>query len=258
MTDIQFTSQLTTTLHKACATDRDVIEAAQVSTKGGLVLLDTDGTPMTEEKQQGLIRFLMKNRHGTPFEHNMFRFFVHAPIAVFREWHRHRIGFSYNEESGRYKQLDPVFYVPPRDRPLVQVGPPGHYTFEPGTEAQYEQVVTHIKQQCTTAYWAYQEMLDLGVAREVARGVLPVYIYSSMWVTCNARSLMAMLSLRTTMPGVHDYYCEWPTEERWPAAQFPSFPMWEIEQAALPMDLALMDNMPLTHDAFRLSGSVAP
>jgi thymidylate synthase (FAD) len=169
-------------------------------------------------------------------------FFVKAPIAVFREWHRHRIGFSYNEESGRYKQLEPEFYIPPPHRPIVQVGKPGHYTFERGTDTQYNLMKTNMYDSFVEAYSTYEAMLEWGIAKEVARGVLPVYIYSSMYVTLNARSLMAFLSLRTKF---HN-------------STFPSFPMWEIEECGHQVDAIFNSHMPYTREAFRKFGSVCP
>ena len=89
--------------------------------------------------QAGLINFLMRDRHGTPFEHSSMTFYVQAPIFVFREFMRHRIA-SYNEESGRYRELRPVFYVPGPQRRLRQQGKPGHYEFVDGTPEQLELV----------------------------------------------------------------------------------------------------------------------
>src|ERR1700732_4314125 len=76
-----------------------------------------------------LLRFLIRENHGSPFEHGSFRFIVKAPIFVVREHHRHRAGHSYNEWSGRYSKLEAEFYVP--DFVRTQVGKPGAYTFEP-------------------------------------------------------------------------------------------------------------------------------
>jgi hypothetical protein len=100
--EIRFRSDVTVELVKHSAGDQDVLWAARVSTAGGL------------------INYLMRDRHGSPFEHNSMTFFVSAPIFVFREFHRHRVGWSYNEESGRYRELQPVFYVPGEERKLVQ------------------------------------------------------------------------------------------------------------------------------------------
>lgn len=193
---------------------------------------------------------------NTPFEHNYFRFFVSAPIAVFREFHRHRIGWSYNEESGRYKQLAPKFYIPPPERPLMQVGKPGHYTYVPATPEHYAEEVASLREDCTAMYQSYERSLERGTAKEVARGRLPVYIYSSMWASCNARSIMSFLSLRSTTNGYVDFFGEHfdPPED----PLFRSYPMWEIEQVALRMEAAFAEAMPLTHRAFRAAGSASP
>ncbi|MEK9809491.1 MAG: FAD-dependent thymidylate synthase, partial [Candidatus Nanopelagicales bacterium] len=174
-------------------------------------------------------------------EHTSLTYFVSAPIFVFREFMRHRIA-SYNEESGRYRELRPVFYVPGPERRLVQQGKPGAYDFVEGTPEQYDVVVEETKAACRAAYGAYQQMLDAGVAREVARIVLPVGTYSSMYVTMNARALMNFLSLRTKHPESH----------------FPSFPQREIEMVADLMEEEWAKVMPLTHASFVGNGRVAP
>lgn len=179
---------------------------------------------------------------NTPFEHNSMTFLATAPIFVFREWHRHRVGWSYNEASGRYMQLEPVFYIPGEDRKLLQTGKAGHYIFVDGTPEQYELTVEATKRACETAYRAYQDMLRAGVAREVARGVLPVATYSSMYATCNARSLMAFLSLRTKRED----------------STFPSFPQREIEMVAEKMEAEWAKLMPITYAAFNAAGRVSP
>ncbi len=236
--NVQFRSDMTVELIKATASDADVVWAARVSTKGESSLADVSADP---ERSRGLINYLMRDRHGTPFEHNSLTYFVSAPIFVFREFMRHRMA-SYNEESGRYRELQPVFYVPGPDRRLVQQGKPGAYEFVEGTRAQYDVVVEQTKRSCEQAYEAYQAMLEAGVAREVARGVLPVATYSSMYVTLNARSLMNFLSLRTKRPDSH----------------FPSFPQREIEMVAERMEDEWAQLMPLTHAAFEENGRVSP
>lgn len=168
-------------------------------------------------------------------------FFVSAPIFVFREFMRHRIA-SYNEESGRYRELRPVFYVPGADRKLVQIGKPGSYSFIEGSREQHALAVDAIKESCTQSYHAYTKMLDAGVAREVARAVLPVTLYSSMYVTMNARALMNFLSLRTAREGSH----------------FPSYPQREIEMVAEKMEEHFAQLMPITYGAFQKSGRIAP
>lgn len=236
--DVEFRSDVTVELVRAAAQDADVLFAARVSTKGEQSLEDVDSDA---GRSQGLINYLMRDRHGSPFEHNSMTFFVSAPIFVFREFMRHRMA-SYNEESGRYRELRPVFYVPGPERKLVQQGKPGAYEFVDGDATQHEVVVAQTKAACEQAYAAYQAMLDAGIAREVARGVLPVATYSSMYVTMNARSLMNFLSLRTKRPD----------------ASFPSFPQREIEMVADRMEQYWADLMPLTHAAFETNGRVAP
>ncbi len=235
---IQFRSDVDVELVRASAHDADVLFSARVSTKGEQSLDDVDAKAGTGA---GLINFLMRDRHGTPFEHNSMTFYVRAPIFVFREFMRHRMA-SYNEESGRYRELRPDFYVPGPDRKLVQVGKPGAYTFEDGTPEQHATVDKEIRESCAQAYAAYRRMLAAGVAREVARAVLPVTIYSSMYVTMNARSLMNFLSLRTTREGTH----------------FPSFPQREIEMVAEKMEDIWAELMPMTYEAFNKNGRVSP
>jgi thymidylate synthase (FAD) len=234
-----FRSDVSVELVKANARDSDVVWAARVSTQGERSLQAVDEDP---ERSRGLIRYLLRDRHGSPFEHNSLTFLVSAPIFVFREFHRHRIGWSYNEASGRYRELEPVFYVPGPDRKLTQVGKPGHYEFVAGTPEQHAVVGEAVRSACLSAYDAYRRMLDAGVAREVARTVLPVGTYSSMYATCNARSLMAFLSLRTRREGV----------------RFPSYPQREIEMVAERMEEHWSRLMPITHDAFNAAGRVAP
>ena len=236
--EITFRSDVTVELVKHAASDADVIWAARVSTKGDQSLEDLDANP---ERSAGLINYLMRDRHGSPFEHSSMTFFVQAPIFMWREHFRHRIA-SYNEESGRYKVLEPIFYVPGPERRLVQIGKTGSYEFVEGTPEQFETVVAQTKHACTEAYKAYQALLDAGVAREVARIVLPLTIYSSAYVTMNARAMMNFLSLRKSSPD----------------ARFPSYPQREIEMVAERYEQEWAKVMPLTHAAFVANGRVAP
>jgi thymidylate synthase (FAD) len=160
---------------------------------------------------------------------------------VFREFQRHRIA-SYNEESARYKELEPVFYVPDLKRNLIQTGTTGAYEFSAGSISQFATVYSSTYDANLEAYNAYKRMLEAGVAREVARGVLPVNIYSSMYVTMNARALMNFLSLRTKREGT----------------VFPSYPQREIEMVAEQMEEWFAVEMPATYAAFNANGRVAP
>lgn len=240
-TAIEFRSDMTVELVRSSAADSDVLFAARVSTAGEQTLEAAASGEEATPRDRGLINYLMRDRHGSPFEHNSMTFYVQAPIFVFREFMRHRIA-SYNEESGRYRELRPVFYVPAADRNLIQVGRPGAYEFLPGSEEQHTIVDEVTRTASVQAFDAYQRMLEAGVAREVARIVLPLNIYSSMYVTLNARSLMNFLSLRTKVEGTH----------------FPSFPQREIEMCAEQMEAIWRELMPLTHAAFNANGRVAP
>ena len=236
--EIIFRDDMSVELVKSSASDADVIWAARVSTAGDKSLEDVGADAA---KSEGLINYLARERHGSPFEHTSMTFFISAPIFVFREFMRHRIA-SYNEESGRYRELKPVFYIPSKERKLVQIGKAGAYTFVDGTPEQFEITVAAIKETCNLAYANYQKMLDAGVAREVARAVLPVTLYSSMYVTMNARALMNFLSLRTAREGSH----------------FPSYPQREIEMVAEKMEAQFAKLMPITYGAFQKSGRIAP
>jgi thymidylate synthase (FAD) len=232
---------MTVELVRSSAHDSDVLFAARVSTQGEQTLEGAQDENLDASRSRGLINYLMRDRHGSPFEHNSMTFYVQAPIFVFREFMRHRIA-SYNEESGRYRQLKPVFYVPGPDRNLVQVGKAGAYDFLPGTPAQTSLVTSEVTAVALESFASYQRMLDAGVAREVARIVLPLTIYSSMYVTLNARSLMNFLSLRTKREDT----------------TFPSFPQREIEMCAEQMEAHFAELMPLTYEAFNQNGRVAP
>ncbi len=239
MSEVQFRSDMTVDLIRHSARDADVVFAARVSTMGDQSLESVDADPA---QARGLINYLLRSQHGSPFEHNSMTFYVEAPIFVLREFMRHRIGMSYNEESGRYRELEPVFYVPGFGRKLAQVGRAAHPQFVDGTLDQAIVVGHEIRQASQQAYEAYKRLLGAGIAREVARMVLPVNLYSSMYVTCNARSLMHFLSLRIYDPG----------------AAFPSYPQREIEMVAEKMEDHWAGLMPLTHDAYTGAGRVAP
>lgn len=181
---------------------------------------------------------------NTPFEHGALTVCVHAPIKVWREWHRHRVGWSYNETSGRYKQLEPVFWIPPRERPLLR--PEGfrsaNPSFELASEEEYEQIVGTLTRGYEESYARYEELLALGVDRGLARDVLGVGIFSSCYCTANPRSIMAFLELRTNRP----------------EAKRPSKPLWEIANAAEQLEAIFASHWPITHAAFCEFGRMAP
>ena len=235
MSDVVFRSDMSVELVNFMGTDLTVAQSAWVSTMGER---SEEGD---SDRVKGLINFLVRDRHGTPFESCIMQFRIAAPIFVFREHMRHRIA-SYNEESGRYKKLDPTFYLPNINRNLVQSGKPGAYIFSLGSLNQYVTASGQIRQASIDAYTGYENMLSNGIAREVARMVLPVNIYSTAYVTMNLRALMNFLSLRT----IND------------EATVPSFPQREIEMVAEGYEKYFAEKFPLVYLAFCKNGRVAP
>lgn len=225
MSAVRYRSDFDVVLLDVMGDDHRIVQAAKVSTLGADSLTAADSA--------GLVRFLMSNRHGSPFEHCVMQWMISAPIFVWREFHRHRIA-SYNEESSRYRQLQPVFYCPPIERPLEQVGKPGAYTLT-AAPGLWEPFANGLGDSQRDAYETYERALASGVAREVARQVLPVSIYSTCYVTMNVRALMNFLSLRTA-----------------PSA------LWEIRQVADAMAAHFDERFPVTSAAFVAAGKVAP
>jgi thymidylate synthase (FAD) len=213
-------------LDGAMADDLSVVNGARVSFARHKEEMD--------ESDEGLIRFLMRDRHGTPFEHNSFRFHIRCPIFVAREWMRHRVG-SFNEFSLRYAKASDDFYVPEADDVRSQVGKPGAYSFEPVSEEVAETTRERLQAVYDTAYRTYQELVELGVARELARCALPVGAYTEFYWTVNARSLMNFLSLRNA-----------DTAQR------------EIRRYAEACERFLEEQMPVTYAAFVANGRTAP
>lgn len=226
MTEIPVLDKGFVRLDAAMADDLSVVNSARVSFAKRSESMDDSGA--------ALIGFLMKGRHGTPFEHNAMRFHVKAPIFVVREWQRHRIG-SFNEWSGRYSKLEPEFYVPQLEDVRSQVGKPGSYTFEP---LDWRAAVLFSNSLSTVSHEAfklYEEALAIGVAKEQARLFLPLNIYTQMYWTINARSLMNFLSLRNN-----------------------EHAMFEIREYAKVIEDVWAELMPVTHATFIENERVAP
>lgn len=234
---IELRSEISVELVDSAASDMSVVKAARVSTAG----VDANREDRAEDQMRGLIRYLMRCRHGSPFEHNYMTFLISAPIFTMRHLMRHRT-WSFNEESARYKELEPCFYVPDADRRLRQVGKPGHYEYVAGDADDHELIRDVVTRAYSTAYDGYSELLDAGIARELARMVLPSATYSTVFATCNARALMHFLSLRTSRPD----------------AAYPSSPQREIEIVAEQMEREFARLMPVTHAAYEAFGRVSP
>jgi thymidylate synthase (FAD) len=213
-------------LDDAMASDLSVVNSARVSFGRRKEEMD--------ESDEGLVRFLMRDRHGTPFEHNAFRFHIRAPIFVVREWMRHRVG-SFNEFSMRYAKATNDFYVPEADDVRSQVGKPGAYSFEPVDPELAERTREELEAVYEQAFETYERLVEAGVARELARSVMPVGAYTEFYWTVNARALMNFVSLRSAE-----------TAQR------------EIRRYAEAVETFLAEKMPVTHAAFVAAGRVAP
>jgi thymidylate synthase (FAD) len=213
-------------LDDAMASDLSVVNAARVSFARRKEEMD--------ESDEGLIRFLMRDRHGTPFEHNAFRFHIRCPLFVAREWFRHRVG-SFNEFSMRYAKATDEFYVPEPDDVRSQVGKPGAYSFEPVDAELAETTREELRAVYEHAFETYERLVEQGVARELARAVLPVGAYTEFYWTLNARSLMNFISLRAAE-----------TAQR------------EIRRYADACERFLAEKMPVTHSAFVENQRTAP
>lgn len=222
--EITLTHAISCELIDSSASDLAVVNAARIS-------FDVEH-PEMEAGDDKLIAYLLKGRHGSPFEHNMFKFRVEAPIFTFREHHRHRVGHSYNEMSGRYTKLEPKFYAPECAR--VQEGKPGHYIYVEAPE-KTERLHDVLSSCYGHAWWGYEALLEEGYAKEQARMVLPVGIFTKMIWTCNARSLMHFLGLRAEK-----------------SAQA------EIQTVAYAAEQALALHMPTTYAAFNANERTAP
>jgi len=164
--------------------DYSVVESARVSHGRGRT---------TPERDKKLIEYLMKHGHGTPFEHVVFKFHVKCPIFVARQWMRHRIA-SYNEISGRYTVYEDEWYVPDKPRipdPKNKQG--SRIVDDPNLKDRMTEIMENSMK---LSYENYQRLLELGLARELSRIILPMAMYTQFYWTVNARSLMNFLNLR--------------------------------------------------------------
>jgi thymidylate synthase (FAD) len=209
------------------ASDLDVVNAAKVSFAATKNEID--------ESCIGLINYLMKNKHATPFEHSVFKFRIKAPIFVTREWMRHRWS-SFNEMSMRYYQPDQIdYYVPSIENIRKQTGKPGAYTFEQIEDQKIiDEFYLTMQNSINMANWGYHSLVDIGIAKEIARCVLPVTQYTEFIWTVNARSLINFISLRNDNNA-----------------------QYEINEYAKAIEYIFMKKMPITHESFENSGRVA-
>lgn len=211
--------------------DLTIIAAARVS--NGVKYEEASKGP---EKDQKLINYLMKHRHGTPFEHVAFQWYVDAPIFVIREWQRHRMA-SYNEISGRYVEMEPKYYIPTRIRVPMEKNHQGSQEIdgEPPYPEYERNMRIAIFNAADRSFRTYKDLLRDGVAKEQARIILPLSMYSQFYFTVNARSLMNFLSLRAADDA-----------------------MWEIRQYAIGMKEMFKEVLPMTYNAWEQNEFIAP
>lgn len=219
MTEPTFRSDMRVDLIDFMGGDGRVVQAARTSTQGAVE---------SEEKESaGLINFLLRERHEVPVEHSVFTFRIEAPIFVTRQILKHRIT-SISEESGRYREMDGEFYIPSEDRPLAQTGKTGDYNMVHLSEHEETRLAVEMVRTSQRAWASYENMLRDGAAKEVARMVLPVNLYSSMYLTINARSLMNFLALR------NEHHAQ-----------------YEIREVARKMEEFFAEKMPLAYSAWK-------
>lgn len=194
--------------------DQGVVAAARVS---------YGGSSKGEEQDRRLINYLLRHSHLTPFEHAVLKFHVSTPIFVARQWFRHRFA-AYNEISYRYTEVKDEFYIPAQWRKQDLKNKQGSSA---GPELDQKALTEIFFSQVESALAAYRKMVEGGVAREMARMVLPVNLYTQFYWTVNARSLMNFLALRAD-----------------------SHAQWEIQRYAEALASIFSDKMPWTWEAF--------
>lgn len=225
MTEITFKSDMTVELIDSMGTDQTVARAARVST----------GKDQIEQgKIEGLIGYLMREGHTSCFEHCTVTIRAHVPIFVHRQLMTHRT-LAKNSESGRYKELEPVFYMPPGERPLYNAGSGAHPDLIVGLDDTHESDLDRVastahKITAEYAWLNYRAMVNEGVATEVARNVLPVSIYTSVYLTGNLLAWFNFLRLRN---GTH------------------GSPQYEITEVAQKVEAIIADLYPLSYKAWK-------
>ena len=204
-------------------TDESIVRAARVST-------GSDLEAASPQKQKGLIGYLLRNRHTSPFEHVTVTFRVEAPMFVRDQWVRHRT-MSYNVKSLRFAEAEPEFYIAPKERPLVNAGSGAHPALVQADDTHtYQDYLNTTKDAYAAAWGSYKALLDRGVAEELARAVLPSGLFTSFYVTANLWNWLQFLSKRVESKN--------------------NKPQWEIEFLALQIKETLTELFPYTMEAW--------
>lgn len=167
--------------------DSSIVQAARVSYGIGTKSINED---------RGLIRYLMRHRHTTPFEMVEFKFHIKLPIFIARQWIRHRTA-NVNEYSGRYSEMKDDFYLPEAEQIRHQstMNKQGR-SDENLPESQVNEIRDILINNQTEAFSDYKKMLDLGLAREIARISLPVANYTEWYWKIDLHNLLHFLKLR--------------------------------------------------------------
>jgi thymidylate synthase (FAD) len=197
--------------------DRSAVRAARVSHGKDV---------STDERDKKLINYLMSHEHTSPFEHITFTFHIKAPIFVARQLFRHRIGISLNERSARYtsKGTD-EFYIPNHIRVQDTKDKQSSIRFE--NEELKNEAINLIEEAYKNSYETYEKLINMGVAREMARIVLPVGQYTEFYLTLNVRALMHFLDLRAS-----------------------SHAQWEIQEYAKALAYFFEETCPWSYEAY--------
>jgi thymidylate synthase (FAD) len=179
-------------LLEASGSDLGIVNAARVSyNRESKVFSEADGK---------ILETLITHGHETPFEQTFLQFHVKLPIFVARQWMRHRIGVSYNEQSARYTQMKDEFYIPMKWRTTSKDG----LAAQPEKAQELKEIYRHALE---VSAQTYKQLLDAGISRELARGVLPVSLYTQFVFSCNMRSLFHFVSLRA------DSHAQWEIQQ---------------------------------------------
>ena len=165
--------------------DSAIVQAARVSYGIGTKQVSED---------RGLIRYLLRHRHTTPFEMVEFKFHCAMPIFVARQWIRHRTA-NVNEYSGRYSVMPDRFYHPSIDNVRKQSSANRQGGTEPIDTQSAEQFLAYLRK-AEEAYTEYTSLTEKGVARELARIGLPVNLYTEWYWKCDLHNILRFLSLR--------------------------------------------------------------
>jgi len=167
--------------------DAAIVQAARVSYGEGTKAISED---------KGLIRYLLNKKHTSPFEQVEFKFHVKAPIFVFRQWHRHRC-VSINELSARYSEMKDECYLPNIEDIKLQSKDNKQCRDDSGLSHEDAfTVLEEMKLMQEDCFIHYRRLLDLGIARELARINLPVSTYSEMYWKIDLHNLFHFLKLR--------------------------------------------------------------